>query len=266
MACSLGLIEEYMEGRYSTHCFRNGGAQYRFMYARIRWALKAMKRWGGWSEGQQLGMLIGLDILVGSVIQHWIIGSEQTCNKPLKSWPPKWRRSCKSKYSQRKLTRGFGRWRVQEEEGGGRGVGWKWSRGGVGRTIEWSLSWRGRACPSFFNFKKNPTVSISSQPRSPLPSSCSTSSEDLVRNLFEILHSEDFEHAPNRDRPTETPLIPSSATRAFAGELSSSFREFRVQLSIPQALARFVLDSAERLTYAPLATHPTLPNAKHLKS
>ncbi len=35
--------------RYSTHCFRRGGAQFRFMYAPIgeRWTLSRIRWWGG---------------------------------------------------------------------------------------------------------------------------------------------------------------------------------------------------------------------------
>ncbi|KAF8063643.1 hypothetical protein FPV67DRAFT_1452067 [Lyophyllum atratum] len=48
-------IDEFCEGAglekyYSTHCFRRGGAQYRFMFARIRWCLKPS---GGGAAGQK---------------------------------------------------------------------------------------------------------------------------------------------------------------------------------------------------------------------
>ena len=41
---------------YSTHCFRRGGAQYRFMYAPVgqRWTLARIRWWGGWAEGDQV--------------------------------------------------------------------------------------------------------------------------------------------------------------------------------------------------------------------
>ncbi|KAF5314787.1 hypothetical protein D9611_007134 [Ephemerocybe angulata] len=44
----------------TTHCFRRGGAQYRFMYAPIaeRWSLNAIQWWGGWAVGE------GVDILL----------------------------------------------------------------------------------------------------------------------------------------------------------------------------------------------------------
>ncbi|KAG6819180.1 hypothetical protein H0H93_014578 [Arthromyces matolae] len=38
--------------RYTTHCFRRGGAQYRFIYAPVRWDLDAVRWWGGWAEGE----------------------------------------------------------------------------------------------------------------------------------------------------------------------------------------------------------------------
>ena len=34
-------------GKFTTHCFRRGGAQYRFMWAKRKWSLKAVKWWGG---------------------------------------------------------------------------------------------------------------------------------------------------------------------------------------------------------------------------
>lgn len=36
------------------HCFRRGGAQYRFQYAPIgqRWTLAMIRWWGSWSEGE----------------------------------------------------------------------------------------------------------------------------------------------------------------------------------------------------------------------
>lgn len=37
---------------FSTHCFRRGGAQYRFMYAPNghRWTIGRIRWWGGWAE------------------------------------------------------------------------------------------------------------------------------------------------------------------------------------------------------------------------
>jgi hypothetical protein len=43
-------------GKYTTHCFRRGGAQYRFMYAPAgeRWTLATVRWWGGWSPNERV--------------------------------------------------------------------------------------------------------------------------------------------------------------------------------------------------------------------
>ena len=41
-------------GKFTTHCFRRGGAQYRFMWAKRKWSLKAVKWWGGWSSNENV--------------------------------------------------------------------------------------------------------------------------------------------------------------------------------------------------------------------
>ncbi|KAJ7050595.1 hypothetical protein C8F01DRAFT_1377498 [Mycena amicta] len=45
-------------GRFTTHCFRRGGAQYRFLWAERKWSLKAVKWWGGWSSNDNVGTLM----------------------------------------------------------------------------------------------------------------------------------------------------------------------------------------------------------------
>ncbi|KAJ8487334.1 hypothetical protein ONZ45_g14383 [Pleurotus djamor] len=45
-------------GKFTTHCFRRGGAQYRFMWAETRWSLKAVKWWGGWSSSENVGTIM----------------------------------------------------------------------------------------------------------------------------------------------------------------------------------------------------------------
>ncbi|KAK3827176.1 MAG: hypothetical protein JOS17DRAFT_791951 [Linnemannia elongata] len=45
-------------GRFTTHCFRRGGAQFRFMFAKEKWSLKAVKWWSGWSEGEGTGTIM----------------------------------------------------------------------------------------------------------------------------------------------------------------------------------------------------------------
>lgn len=50
---------------FSSHCFRRGGAQYRFMYCPLgeRWSLSVIRWWGGWAEGEQV-----CDVLVQAPI------------------------------------------------------------------------------------------------------------------------------------------------------------------------------------------------------
>jgi hypothetical protein len=43
-------------GKFTTHCFRRGGAQYRFMWADRKWSLKAVKWWGGWSSSERVSL------------------------------------------------------------------------------------------------------------------------------------------------------------------------------------------------------------------
>ncbi|KAK7034128.1 hypothetical protein R3P38DRAFT_3496395 [Favolaschia claudopus] len=49
-----------VNGTFSTHCFRRGGAQYRFMFAPVgrRWTLRQVRWWGGWAEGEHRDTLI----------------------------------------------------------------------------------------------------------------------------------------------------------------------------------------------------------------
>jgi integrase len=44
------------KGNFTTHCYRRGGAQHRFMYAPVgkRWSLAKVRWWGGWAEGEQV--------------------------------------------------------------------------------------------------------------------------------------------------------------------------------------------------------------------
>ncbi|KAG0051948.1 hypothetical protein BGZ83_003167 [Gryganskiella cystojenkinii] len=46
------------KGKFTTHCFRRGGAQHRFMFAREKWSLKAIKWWGGWSADERTGTIM----------------------------------------------------------------------------------------------------------------------------------------------------------------------------------------------------------------
>ncbi|KAM6495111.1 hypothetical protein JOM56_009734 [Amanita muscaria] len=57
-----GYIDRFTAGaglttRYTTHCFRRGGAQYRFMNAPCRWSLARIRWWGGWAKGEHTDTL-----------------------------------------------------------------------------------------------------------------------------------------------------------------------------------------------------------------
>ena len=59
--CLQGMLTDFCEWsgiqkRYTTHSFRRGGAQYRFMYAPIgkRWSLNRIRWWGGWAVGEHV--------------------------------------------------------------------------------------------------------------------------------------------------------------------------------------------------------------------
>ncbi|KAF9536305.1 hypothetical protein EC957_011627, partial [Mortierella hygrophila] len=52
-----GLIKDTARARYTTHCFRRGGAQHCFMFKKPQWSLKACKWWGGWSKGAERGAI-----------------------------------------------------------------------------------------------------------------------------------------------------------------------------------------------------------------
>lgn len=45
-------------GKFTTHCFRRGGCQYRFMWVENPWSLKAVKWWGGWSSNDSVGTIM----------------------------------------------------------------------------------------------------------------------------------------------------------------------------------------------------------------
>ncbi|KAF8695767.1 hypothetical protein AX14_001656 [Amanita brunnescens Koide BX004] len=47
-----------LEKRYTTHCFRRGGAQYRFLFAEPRWPLRIIRSWGGWASGEHVDTLM----------------------------------------------------------------------------------------------------------------------------------------------------------------------------------------------------------------
>ncbi|KIO13539.1 hypothetical protein M404DRAFT_122553 [Pisolithus tinctorius Marx 270] len=55
-----GVTGAGIPGTFSTHCYRRGGAQYRFMYAPVgqRWTLAHVRWWGGWAEGEHRDTLM----------------------------------------------------------------------------------------------------------------------------------------------------------------------------------------------------------------
>lgn len=64
-------ITEATEGasvfkNFTTHCFRRGGAQHRFLYAPTgqRWSLDVIQWWGGWAEGEQVSKMRCDEILI----------------------------------------------------------------------------------------------------------------------------------------------------------------------------------------------------------
>ncbi|KAG1778323.1 hypothetical protein EV702DRAFT_1044634 [Suillus placidus] len=52
--------EAGLTARYTSHCFRQGGARYRFMFAPLgeRWSLSTIRWWGAWAEGESVDTLI----------------------------------------------------------------------------------------------------------------------------------------------------------------------------------------------------------------
>ncbi|KAJ6459812.1 hypothetical protein C8R47DRAFT_1081194 [Mycena vitilis] len=51
-------VIEGRNGKFTRHCFRRGGAQYRFLFADRKWSLKAVKWWGGWSSNENVRTLM----------------------------------------------------------------------------------------------------------------------------------------------------------------------------------------------------------------
>jgi hypothetical protein len=51
--------EAGLTARYTSHCFRRGGARYRFMFAPLgeRWSLATIRWWGAWAEGESVSTL-----------------------------------------------------------------------------------------------------------------------------------------------------------------------------------------------------------------
>lgn len=68
--------EAGLTARYTSHCFRRGGARYRFMFAPLgeRWSLATIRWWGAWAEGESVsGLLIyNLKLLIHSQVDTLI--------------------------------------------------------------------------------------------------------------------------------------------------------------------------------------------------
>lgn len=48
-------------GKFTTHCFRRGGAQWCFMWQpRRKWSLKAVKWWGGWAPTESVSRIYSM--------------------------------------------------------------------------------------------------------------------------------------------------------------------------------------------------------------
>ena len=45
-------------GVFTSHCFRRGGAQHRFVTGKYRWPLEVVKWWGGWGSGDDVNTII----------------------------------------------------------------------------------------------------------------------------------------------------------------------------------------------------------------
>jgi hypothetical protein len=45
--------------QFSTHCYRRGGAQYRWMMAPVgkRWSLRVVRWWGAWADSEKVSLL-----------------------------------------------------------------------------------------------------------------------------------------------------------------------------------------------------------------
>jgi hypothetical protein len=51
-------LENINNAHHTTHCFRRGGAQHKFFFAKKRFTLTDLKAWGGWSQGDSNNTII----------------------------------------------------------------------------------------------------------------------------------------------------------------------------------------------------------------
>ncbi|KAJ7858328.1 hypothetical protein B0H13DRAFT_2571611, partial [Mycena leptocephala] len=84
------LITEFTEGAglektYTTHSFRRGGAQYRFMFAPLgkRGSLSIVRWWGGWATGKHVDTLV--KYLLDSLQSYEMGHSDALCPVPLEA-------------------------------------------------------------------------------------------------------------------------------------------------------------------------------------
>jgi hypothetical protein len=66
-------------GKFTTHCFRRGGAQHRFMWADRKWSLKAVKWWGGWSSSENVRASLLAFSLTSFTVFFLLCRSGQSC-------------------------------------------------------------------------------------------------------------------------------------------------------------------------------------------
>ncbi len=57
IAEATGILED-RAGKYTTHCFRRGGCQHRFMIANYKWSLTVVRWWGGWAANESVDTVI----------------------------------------------------------------------------------------------------------------------------------------------------------------------------------------------------------------
>ena len=82
------LFDEFTQGagitkRFTTHCLRRGGAQYRLIFAPIgkRWSISRIRWWGGWADGEKVSHIVldrkgsGVHLFQVDVLMKYLINS-----------------------------------------------------------------------------------------------------------------------------------------------------------------------------------------------
>jgi len=75
-------VLEGRNGKFTTHCFQRSGCQYRFMWAPVKWSLKAVKWWGGWSSNDNIGTIMRY------LLDELMTFEESFGDIMMKTWPP----------------------------------------------------------------------------------------------------------------------------------------------------------------------------------